>query len=186
MTDQFLTQGLQSDRYLKALRLIDQFEDEIVSMLRRFGQQLVAEQPDLFETNLDGDERTNRSPNSALAHSRVNYPMSGRHAPVTDPTWQLNVHLYWVTPEQYNRADVDGALRAFGYKIKYADRETDDQVVGQTRAQDWSIRTSENPYDSNIAFYRHVSSSEEMKNTAETLVNHFSAFGDQYAIKPEV
>jgi hypothetical protein len=29
MTDEFLTKGLQADRYMKARQLVDQFRDEI-------------------------------------------------------------------------------------------------------------------------------------------------------------
>ena len=185
MTDEFLTQGLQNDRYLKAIQLIEQFEDEIEATLRNFGQQMVDEHPGLFATDLEGDTRTNRSPGSALAHTRVNYPMSGPRARDVDQTWRLNVHLYWVDPAQYDRTDVDGALRAFGYKIKYAPEELDREVVRETRARDWSLDMSENPYDSNIAFYRHVSSAVEMEEAANTLVDHFSKFGDAYASSPD-
>ena len=181
MTDEFLTQGLQNDRYLKAVQLIEQFEDEIEATLRNFGQRMVAEHPGLFATNPDGDAHTNRSPGSALAHTRVNYPMSGPRARDMDQTRKLNVHLYWMPPTEYNRTDVDGALRAFGYKVKYADQDPDDWVVEQTRAGDWSLETSGNPYDDNTVFYRHVSSAAEIEETAETLVNHFSEFGDAYA-----
>lgn len=182
MTDEFLTKGIENDRYLKALRLIEQFEDEIEATLRRFGQQMIAEQSDLFENNPDGEVRTNRNPSSILAHTRVNYPVSGERAPKSDQTWKLNVHLYWVSPEQYNRTDVDGALRAFGYKIKNADEAIDDRVVEQTRAGDWPVDMSDNPYDSNIAFYEHVSSVADIEDTAETLVDHFSTFGNEYAV----
>lgn len=182
MTDEFLTKGLQNDRYLKALQLIEQFEDEIAATLRSFGQRLVDEHPGLFATDPDGDERTNRNPGSALAHTRVNYPLSGHRARDTDQTWQLNVHLYWVDPAQYNRTDIDGALRGFGYKIKYASEEIDRKVAQETRARDWSLDTATNPYDSNITFHRHVSSAAEMADTADTLVEHFSTFGDEYAL----
>lgn len=185
MTDEFLTKGLQNDRYLKAIQLIEQFEGEIEATLRRFGQRMVDEHPRMFATVPDGDERTNRSPGSALAHTRVNYPMSGPRAWDMDQTWQLNVHLYWVNPTQYDRTDVDGALRAFGYKVKYASEETDHKVVQETRARDWSLDMSSNPYDSNIAFYRHVSSAAEMEDTADTLVRHFGTFGDEYAASSE-
>lgn len=185
MTDEFLTEGLQEDRYLKAIQLIEQFEDEIEATLRRFGRRMVDEHPGLFATDPDGDKRTNRSPGSALAHTRVNYPMSGPRARDMDQTWLLNVHLYWVDPAQYDRTDVDGALRAFGYKVKYASRDIDREVVQETRARDWSVDTSVNPYDSNIAFYKHVSSAAEMEETADTLVQHFGRFGDEYAASPE-
>lgn len=182
MTGEFLTKGLQSDRYLKAIRLIEQFESELEATLREFGQRMVAEHPDLFDTNPVGAERSNRTPTSALAHTRINYSMTGERAPDREQIQQLNVHLYWITPTQYDRTDVDSALRAFGYKIKHADREIDDRVAEETRDGDWSLQTSENPYDSNIAFYRHVNSAAEMEKTAETLVDHFSTFGDEYAV----
>ena len=185
MTDEFLTKGLQNDRYLKALQLTEQFEDEIEATLRRFGQRMIDEHPGLFAANPDGNERTNRSPSSALAHTRVNYSLSGPRARDMDQTWQLNVHLYWVDPAQYDRTDVDGALRAFGYKVKYASEDIDREVVQETHARDWSLDTSTNPYDSNIAFYRHVNSAAEMEEAADTLVQHFSEFGDKYADSPD-
>lgn len=181
MMDDFLTKGLQNDRYLKAIQLIEQFEDEIGATLRNLGQRMVDEHPGLFATNPGGDTRTNRSSSSALAYTRANYPLSGPLARDVDQTWQLNVHLYWVNPAQYDRTDVDGALRAFGYKVKYAPEELDREVVRETRAGDWSLDMSTNPFDSNIAFYRHVSSAAEIKETADTLVQHFGAFGDTYA-----
>jgi hypothetical protein len=185
MTDEFLTQGLQNDRYLKALQLIEQFEDEIEATLRRFGKRMVDEHPGLFPTNPDGDEHANRSPSSVLAHTRINYPMTGPRARDTDQTWKLNVHLYWVDPAQYDRTDVDGALRAFGYKVKYASEDIDRTVAQETRTRDWSLEMSENPFDSNIAYYRHVSSDAGMEETADTLVQHFSEFGDEYTDSPE-
>lgn len=90
------------------------------------------------------------------------------------------LHLYWMPPTEYGRTDVDGALRAFGYKIKHADQEIDDLVVEQTRSSDWSLETSGNPYDSNTVFYRHVSSAGEIAETTNTLVDHFSTFGSEY------
>lgn len=185
MTDEFLTKGLQNDRYLKAIQLIEQFEDEIGATLRRFGQRMIAEHPRLFATDPDGNERTSTSPGSGLAFSRVNYPMSGPRARDTDQTWQLNVHLYWLNPAEYDRTDVDGALRAFGYKVKHAHEDIDRTVVQETRARDCSLNMSSNPYDSNIAFYRHVSSATEMEEAADTLVQHFGTFGDEYAASSE-
>lgn len=64
----------------------------------------------------------------------------------------------------------------------YADQDIDDGVAEKTRAGDWSIDTSGNPYDSNTVFYRHVSSAAEIEETVETLVDHFSTFGGEYAV----
>ncbi|MFP8955056.1 hypothetical protein ACLI4Z_19180 [Natrialbaceae archaeon A-arb3/5] len=184
MTDEFLTQGLQEDRYLKAIQLIDQFENEIEATLLEFGQRMVNAQPDLFDPNPDPDTNTNRTSSSTLTHTRINYDLTGPQAPDSDQTLILNVHLYWVTPTEYGRTDVEGALHAFGYKIKYASEDTDDRVVQQTLTGDWPIETSSNPFDSNTAFYRHVDSTEDIENTAEVLVEHFAEFGNAYATSP--
>lgn len=179
MTDEFLTKGLQSDRYLKAVRLIEQFEDEIEARLRNFDQRMVDQQPDLFDPSTTLSYRNNRSPGSGLGNHRINHPMEGSSAPNNGE--RLNVHLYWMPPTTYNRTHVDGALRAFGYKIKDADEQADRAVAEETRTEDWDIETSENPYDDNTVFYRHVSSAAEIEETSETLIDHFATFGDEFA-----
>lgn len=180
MTDEFLTRGLENDRYLKALRLTDQFEIEIVRVLRRFGDKIVNENPELFETGVAGDENVIRDPGSTLGHARVDYRMNRVQGPNDNLSLKLNIHLYWCRPEQYNRTDIDGALRAFGYKIKNANSDDEERVVAQTH--DWDIHTAKNPFGSRIAFYRHVSSSEEIERTGETLVEHFKAFGSEFGV----
>lgn len=182
MTDEFLSGGLQNDRYLKALRLVEQFEDEIEATLHEFGQEMVAQHPGLFDEGPDPHVKTNRDPGSALAYQRHHYEFTGPRAPEVDQTQYLNVHLYWMPPTEYNRTDVDGALRAFGYKIKNADKDVDRRVEELTHSGDWAVRTSGNPYDSNTTFYRHVDSAEEIQECAETLVSHFSEFGELWAI----
>lgn len=182
MTDEFLTKGLESDRYLKALQLVDQFESEIEAILLELDQRMTEQHPELFDPASDPDVRTNQSPSSGLAFTRINHSMNGARAPDSDPTLTLNVHLYLMPPTEYGRTDIDGALRAFGYKIKYADQDIDDRVAEQTRAEDWSLDISGNPYDSNLVFYRHVSSVAEIEETADLLVDHFSEFGGEYAV----
>ena len=94
----------------------------------------------------------------------------------------MNVHLYWMPPAEYNRTDIDGALRAFGYKLKGADTEIDESVVERTRAGEWELETAPNPYDSNTVFYRHVSSKAEIMDAMTVLVDHFETFGDAYHV----
>ena len=118
-----------------------------------------------------------------LAFTRINYPMTRVKSPGSDQVLKLNVHLYWRNPAEVNRTDIDGALRGFGYKIKGAAKADDQRVVKATR--EWPLEAAANPYDSNIAFYRHVSSADELDQTAETLVEHFSEFGSDYGIVPD-
>lgn len=180
MTDEFLTEGLRDDRYLKALRLIDQFEDEIGAILHDFDQRMVDEQPTLFDPETTPSLKTSQTPSNGLAFHRINHALTGPQAP--DGNQRLNVHLYWMPPTEYNRTDVDGALRAFGYKIKDADPEIEAQIVERTQTEDWSLETSGNPYDPNTVFYRHVSSIDEVEDAMEVLVDHFSEFGGEYAV----
>lgn len=180
MTDEFLTQGLQSDRYLKAFKLVTQFETEIKAVLRNVGQQMMTEHPDLFEPGTTGSEHKQRGRSSILAHTRVNYPMTRVPKPGSEDLLRLNVHLYWRNPAECGRTDVDGALRAFGYKIKGLSDDDDDRVATETR--DWPLETSDNPWDSNTVFYRHVSSVDEIEQTAEILVDHFARFGPEYGV----
>jgi hypothetical protein len=178
VSEDFLTNGLESDRYLKALRLAEQFENEIEAILQQFDQAMVDAQPDLFDTSVDPNLKTNQTPGNGLALHRINHSLTGPDAP--EGNQKLNVHLYWMPPAEYDRTDIDGALRAFGYKIKGADPDTDSRVVQQTRAGDWDVDTSDNPYDSNKAFYKPVSSQAQIEETMTTLVDHFDTFGDEY------
>ncbi|WP_144922178.1 hypothetical protein [Halorubrum salsamenti] len=179
MTDEFLTEGLQSDRYLKAIQLISQFEDEIEARLRVFDQALVDEQPQLFDSETNINVKTNQNSGSALAIHRLNHEMEGPSAPV-DRTQRLNVHLYWMPPTEYDRTDVDGALRAFGYKVKGAPEDVDQEIVDRTQEGDWSLSTASNPFDSNTVFYKHIGSVDDLEAAQADLVDHFAAFGEKY------
>lgn len=181
MTGEFLTEGLRNDRYLKAIRLIEQFDNEMEATLHELGQRMIDEQPDLFGPSVDPDVQFRRNPSSSLAYQRIQYQMHGVQVPHGEEAQNLNVHLYWMAPTEYTRTDIDGALRAFGYKIKNAASTVDDLVAEQTRSSDWPLETSENPFDSNIVFYRHVDSATDIEETANTLVEHFSEFSDEYA-----
>lgn len=185
MTAEFLTRGLERDRYLKAHQLITQFEDEIEAVLGEFGQRMIEQHPKLFSRPTSPSVRTNMDSSSALAYHRINYSLTGPRAPDTEQTRRLNVHLYWMPPTEYGRTDIEGALRAFGYKIKDTDQEIDDRVVELTRSGDWSIETAGNPFDSSTVFYRHMSSVADIEETADTLVDHFSRFGGEYATDPD-
>lgn len=180
MSDEFLTRGLQNDRYLKAIQLLDQFDDDLVATLRDVGLRMVDQHPDLFEIHPDGNDNVSRSSGSVLAFARTQYPMIGEAVPESIETRRLNVHLYWASPSDYDRTDVDGALRAFGYKIKNSPDGVENRIARQTRGQDWDLSVTENPFGGSMAFYRHVSSAEELERTAETLVEHFRTYGPEY------
>lgn len=181
MTEDFLTMGLREDRYLKAIELLEQFDKEIEATIRDVGQRMVECQIDLFIDDVEGDPRVRRKPSSSKSWARVNYEMDRDRTP-DGQRQRLNVHLYWVPPTDYGRRDVDGALRAFGYKIKGASTETDAEVV-RAMGDDSTLDTASNPFDDNTVFYRHVSSTEEIEETAQAMINHFKKFGNRYVVK---
>lgn len=98
----------------------------------------------------------------------------------SDTALTLNVHLYWYDPLKYNRNDISGAIRALGYKIKNVTEEDERRVVSET--DDWPLQVSDNRFGSRKAFYEHVSSTDEIKQTGSQLVEHFLTFGQEYGV----
>ena len=179
MPGEFLTKGLESDRYMKARQLIGQFDKEIEVELRGIGEEMVAQNRELFDESVTGSKSISTSSNT-FPFARVDYPMTKIQSRENDTGLILNVHLYWDDPRNYNRNDIDGALRALGYKIKNVDPTDEQRIVSETR--DWAIQTAENRFGGETAFYKHVSSVEEIRQTGEKLVDHFSAFGAEYGV----
>jgi hypothetical protein len=182
MTDDFLTKGLQNDRYMKARQLIEQFEEDIEVELRTIGREMIAENPELFDDNVNGDENS-QTKSSTYPFSRIDYPMARQCSSKGGGSLTLNVHLYWYNPREYNRKDIDGAIRALGYKIKNLSEADERRIVSKT--SDWSLRVSENRFGSRKAFYRHVSSTDDIEETAKQLIKHFSTFGHEFGVSPD-
>lgn len=182
MPEEFLTKGLQNDRYIKAFRLVNQFETAIEAILHNVGKQMIDQHPDIFESNVKGSGHSQRSKSSLFAHQRVNFPMDRVSEPGGNDFLKLNVHLYWRDPAECYRTDIDGALRAFGYKIKGLNQDTDDRIADAT--DEWALETAKNPWDSNTAFYNHVSNAEEIDQTVKRLTRHFAEFGPEYGFDP--
>lgn len=185
MTDDFLTKGLQNDRYLKAIRLSEQFEAEMESRLRQVGQQIIAENGDFFNRGVEGRKNVGTSSSSVLAFARIDYPMNRVQSLENQTSTTLNVHLYWCRPTQYNRTDIDGALRAFGYKIKNASDADNEHVAAKTR--DWSLQVAEDPFGSGSrkVFYKHVNSADDIDQVAAKIAEHFSQYGSVFGVAPD-
>jgi hypothetical protein len=183
MTDEFIAQGLEADRYLKAMRLVDQFDSEIEAKLQQICGRMEEAHPDLFSPDASMSPLTKRSPNPAIAFSRVNYPMARKKSATNAEQLTLNVHLYWRDPTDTVQRDIEGTLRQFGYKIKGA-KPADDQAVIDRMDSD-TLETTDNPWDSNKCFYRHVQSLEALTSTADALVEHFAEHGPTYGVERE-
>lgn len=179
MTNEFLTKGLENDRYMKARQLVEQFDKEVVVALRSIGEEMVSRNRGSFDESATARESTSTASNT-FPFARVDYPLSRFRSRDDDTRLVLNVHLYWDDPRNYTRQDIDGALRALGYKIKHIADSDEQRVVEETR--DWPIRTAENRFGGETAFYEHVRSAEDIDETGERLVEHFSAFVGDYGV----
>jgi hypothetical protein len=182
MIDDFLTEGLENDRYLKARRLAKEFEKEIEVKLQAIGEDMVDENRELFDDDVEGSKGSSTMSNT-FPWARIDYPMARLQARGGETILTLNVHFYWCDPRKYNRTDIDGALCALGYKIKDVAKTDEQRVVSETR--DWPIRVAENRFGGEKAFYRHVSSAVEIEETGEQLVDHFSTFGNEFGVPPD-
>lgn len=182
MTEDFLTKGFENDRYMKARQLVEQFRDELEVELRAIGEEMVANNPELFDTGVEGDANSQTRSNT-YPYSRVDYEINRFHSQNRETNLTLNVHLYWVNPNTYNRKDIDGPLRALGYKIKNVPDADEEHVASRTG--DWPLHVTENRFGSKKTFYRHVSSTDEIEEYGEQLVDHFSEFGEKYGVSPE-
>ena len=71
MNDEFVTEAFKNDRYLKATRLIDRFEEEIIRELENAHKRLMEEKPGLFKENTSLSDRVNKVRSSPLSNIRV-------------------------------------------------------------------------------------------------------------------
>lgn len=187
MNDEFITQGIQKDRYLKAVRLINRFETELRRELERAGDAIVAENSNLFVDSVEADWKNSRSSGTIIAFARVDYRMD-RVSSTDDETrnLKLNISFRWIEPMELGHTDVDGALTVASYKIKRASPEVHRSVKEATREGDWpEIQFADDAFNNapGIA-YIPVETGEELRQAHETLAEHFSTYGPRYG-EPE-
>lgn len=141
---------------------------------------MVDVQPELFDSSDDPLSKVRKLIGNPFAYNRVRGPMTGPEAPAGE-NLQLDVHLYWLAPEEYGRTDVDGALHSLGYRVKNRDEEISRHVARQTRTGDWAVCASENPWGGEDDFHTHVGSPTDIDDATDRLVEHFAEFGDDFA-----
>ena len=183
MTDDFLTQGIQADRYLKSIRLINRFETELRRELERVGDAIVAENQDLFVDGVEADWKHSRSSGTIIAFARVDYLMDRVSSKDTSmQNLKLNISFRWLEPTEVGHTDVEGALSVASYKIKRASSEAHREVKDATREDDWSeIEFADDAFNNSPGiFYIPVETSEELRQAHETLAEHFSTYARKY------
>lgn len=148
MNDEFITRGIENDRYLKATRLVNRFETEVEGKLKDVTDDFISNTEDLFEDGVDKDFNMTGSAGAVIAHGRVNTDMKRFYAGEDGAdTLTLNITLRWLDPAEYDYPDADGALCVTGYKINSAASENHDRIKRQMRDDDSDVRHCRDAYD---------------------------------------
>lgn len=186
MDDQFVTDGLEDNRYLKAFHLVSRFESQITETLEAMCRSVRDTHPSLFEP--DASLSTRDYTGSTLRTLRTEVEM----IPEDDESnnLALNVALEWVQPSNQPEGRQNVArdtLCYVLYKIKYGSDRVWEAVVDETRADDrWTeIRFGEEKWDSPPKVapgigYVPVETGSKIDGGLETLEKHFT---DVYAPK---
>ncbi len=187
MNENFVTKAIKQDRYLKATRLADQFEEEIIRELENFSKEIIKENDGLFVDDVSPDPNRLPQPSSALATLRVDSTMSRVKSPDQPDNLTLNVALEWMTPEKRGEDTPDGsALCCVHYKIKNLSREDFEDLKAKTRKHDdWDVRFGEDMYSSRTTpgvVYIPVQSAAGIKRAFETLKSHFNEYADDFGV----
>jgi len=182
MNNDFITNGIENDRYLKAVRLYKQFEGEMIRELQTVAEATIDKRPELFPDDVSVDTNISRRRTEPLGHMRADYEMDR----VNDDGDNLVFHvcIEWSQPEVHGHDEPDdGALCIIFYKIKNLDRPEYERVKQLTQgAEEWSaIQFDDDVWNSDLGlFYIPISGSAEFKQGFETLQSHFLTFADEY------
>jgi hypothetical protein len=187
MNDEFITQSIEEDRYLKALRLTDRFETEVEGELRRVADEFTSENENLFEEEVNHRFGFNRDPGPVIAHARINTNMN-RVASKKESadTLTLNITLRWLDPAEYGLSHIDGTLCVTAYKINGAISDDHNRVKQRTKSDSVDVQFFRDAYNNAPGLvYVPVETAAEIRNGFETLKQHFGEYGEEYGVDPD-
>jgi hypothetical protein len=185
MNEAFITEAIREDRYLKAVRLVDQFEEEITRELRNAVEETIEERPELFVDAASPSKGQTNNRTEPLAHTRMQADLRRENDEGDNLRFYLSIE--WTQPEIHGEA-ADGALCLMLYKIKNLPRPEYDHVKQQTQAaSEWSeIRFSDDVWNRGTGiFYIPVRDGEAVNDAIETLRQHFYSFSDEFGLNVE-
>jgi hypothetical protein len=182
MNDDFVTQAIEKDRYLKAKKLIDQFETELKRELTRIGDAFAESNRDHFADDVEADWN-NSSFGKTLAFARIDLEMDRVVSESNPKNLVLNLSTRWLEADAYGHPDHEGALCVASYKIKYASAEDHQEVVTATKEGDWEIEPARDVYNNSEGiFYIPIESAQELTAAYDRLNEHFSEHVAMYGI----
>ena len=185
MNNEFVTKAIENDRCLKSHRLLKRFEDEIESLVDQMGKEMIAAHPDLFPENPSRGFKISWDNGTIIANARDNLEMLVVNEDDPEATVKLNVSVRWVDPLDWGEDDVDGVLCAACYKINSGHKDDHRKVVEATADSEPAVRVGDDQFNNAPGiFYIPVEDATELQNAADTLIEHFSRFGDRWGVDP--
>jgi len=185
MDNEFVTQAIENDRCLKAHRLLKRFEDEIEALVGRMGKEMIAAHPDRFPDDVSGGFKAHWDSGTIIANARENFEMRVVNEDDPSATMKLNVSVRWVDPLDWNEDDIDGALCATCYKINNGNSDDHRAVVEAMENSELDVRVDNDQFSNAPGiFYIPVENATELQDAADTLIEHFSRFGDYWGVDP--
>jgi len=186
MNDKFITQAIENDRYLKALRMIDRFELEVEGELTRVADEFIGVNESLFEDDVNQRFKFIKNASKVIAHARIVINMN-RIASNKEgaDNLKLIITLRWLDPAEYGLSHIDGALCVAGYKINSAISDHHNRVKELTKSDGIDVRFCRDAYDNAPGMvYVPVETAAEIRDGFETLKQHFGKFGEEYGVDP--
>ena len=181
MNEEFITNGLEADRYLKADKLVHQFREQIRQEIEDVSARIIEAHSELFDEDVSLDYGEFGINNDrTLTTIRVEYKLNREHKEYG--TRLLNIGLEWVEPaEQDTVSSGVHALCYIFYKIqrgsdtrfknvKERTVDKDRWDVIQFREDKWPYTPKEAPGIVSIP----VESGPEIVEGLQTLKEHFS------------
>ncbi len=185
MDKEFVTQAIENDRCLKAHRLLDRFEDEIEALVGRMGKEMIGARADRFPDDVSGGFKAHWDGGTIIANARENFEMRVVNEEDPSANMKLNVSVRWVDPLDWDEDGIDGALCAVCYKINSGNNDDHRAVVDATEDSKLDVRVDDDQFSNAPGiFYIPVEDATELQNAADTLIEHFSRFGDYWGVDP--
>lgn len=180
MDEEFVTTGLQSNRYLKAEKLVYEFQSEVTSAMDEVCEQIIDDHPELFNEDVTRQERDfGAGSGNTLATIRTEMAMNRQNDAGNTP--KLNIGIEWVEPDQQGEDGYDGSLCYVLYKIQHGTEARFEKVRDRTESTDgWDeLRFGEDQWYHPSKYapgivYIPVENGSDVVTGLETLREHFS------------
>ena len=182
MNEEFITEAIKNDRYLKAVRLTEQFEKQIDRELQNFLEETIEQRSDLFVDDASLSDRHSRVRTEPLAHRRVQANMNRVNS--DGDQLKFYIAIQWTQPEIHGQ-ETEGALCLVLYKIKNLARADYDRVKQKTQSESkWAeIQYSDQPWRGDLGiFYIPITDGSELKEGLQTLRHHFFSFAEEFGL----